>query len=265
MNVASRMETTGEPSKIQVSTETADLLIEAGKLKWVFPREDVVFAKGKGELRTFWLQISPSFSGSLTSLSMLDDSDADLGEEECMNEGSGHQAVQTGDTTRTKRLIDYNVDILSQLLHRIVVRRASSPPKMSTRNQRKSLMAREGPVLDEVQDIIELPQFDANTFKKQIDPDSISLSPRVHAQLVMFVTQVADLYRPNPFHSFEHASHVTQSVTKLLGRITNPVEIHDRSGAQHEVAAQFHDHTFGISSDPLTQFAVVLSALIHDA
>lgn len=26
-----------------------------------------------------------------------------------------------------------------------------------------------------------------------------------------------------------------------------------------------HDHTFGITSDPLTQFACVLSALIHDA
>lgn len=25
-----------------------------------------------------------------------------------------------------------------------------------------------------------------------------------------------------------------------------------------------HDHTFGITSDPLTQFTVILSALIHD-
>jgi len=25
-----------------------------------------------------------------------------------------------------------------------------------------------------------------------------------------------------------------------------------------------HDHTYGITSDPLTQFAVVLSALLHD-
>ena len=25
-----------------------------------------------------------------------------------------------------------------------------------------------------------------------------------------------------------------------------------------------HDHTYGITSDPLTQFSVVLSALVHD-
>jgi 3'5'-cyclic nucleotide phosphodiesterase len=29
-------------------------------------------------------------------------------------------------------------------------------------------------------------------------------------------------------------------------------------------ATSLHDHTYGITSDPLTQFACVLSALIHD-
>jgi len=31
-----------------------------------------------------------------------------------------------------------------------------------------------------------------------------------------------------------------------------------------KLASKMHDHTYGITSDPLTQFAVVLSALIHD-
>ena len=31
-----------------------------------------------------------------------------------------------------------------------------------------------------------------------------------------------------------------------------------------DVASSLHDHTYGITSDPLTQFAVVLSGLIHD-
>merc|ERR1712157_548921 len=31
-----------------------------------------------------------------------------------------------------------------------------------------------------------------------------------------------------------------------------------------EIASKLHDHTYGITSDPLTQFAVVMSALIHD-
>lgn len=51
---------------------------------------------------------------------------------------------------------------------------------------------------------------------------------------------------------FCSASHVTMSVYKLLSRIKEP----------HEAGV---DHGYGITSDPLTQFAVVLSALIHDA
>jgi 3'5'-cyclic nucleotide phosphodiesterase len=48
------------------------------------------------------------------------------------------------------------------------------------------------------------------------------------------------------------------SVTKLLSRIVAP----DLDTAVD--AAALHDHTYGITSDPLTQFACVLSALIHD-
>ena len=50
------------------------------------------------------------------------------------------------------------------------------------------------------------------------------------------------------------------SVTKLLSRIVAP----DNEQVT-ESEATLHDHTYGITSDPLTQFAVVLSALIHDA
>ena len=52
VNTASRMESTGVTNKIQVSQATADLLIEAGLETWLTPREDRVFAKGKGELQT---------------------------------------------------------------------------------------------------------------------------------------------------------------------------------------------------------------------
>jgi class 3 adenylate cyclase len=40
MNTAARMEHTGLRDRIQVSQETADLLIAAGKLAWVTPRDD---------------------------------------------------------------------------------------------------------------------------------------------------------------------------------------------------------------------------------
>ena len=60
VNVAARMESNGEPGRIHISQETAEILKEAGKESWVEPREDVIMAKGKGQLNTFWL----IFSGS---------------------------------------------------------------------------------------------------------------------------------------------------------------------------------------------------------
>ena len=54
------------------------------------------------------------------------------------------------------------------------------------------------------------------------------------------------------------------SVTKLMSRITNPIEVSTRDCSHDQIAADLHDHTFGITSDPLTHFACILSALIHD-
>ncbi|KAL7525767.1 hypothetical protein ACHAXR_001150 [Thalassiosira sp. AJA248-18] len=58
INTAQRIESTGEPNKIHISRETAELLEEAGKGDWLIPRESSVSAKGKGELKTFWLNTS---------------------------------------------------------------------------------------------------------------------------------------------------------------------------------------------------------------
>lgn len=62
-----------------------------------------------------------------------------------------------------------------------------------------------------------------------------------------------------PFLVLQHASHVTMSVVKLIARITD-----DRENKGTATAQDRHDSTFGINSDPLTHFACVFSALIHD-
>jgi len=208
MNTASRMESTGLPNRIQVSKETADLLTFAGKTKWLLQRKDQVNAKGKGSLQTFWLTVGSNLSSSSSNLNGLGDDDTSNGagmdfSSKCLNPGT------ISSDEKTQRLVNYNVDILARLLHQIVVRRAANPPRLSTREMRKSLRTNGGLVLDEVEDILALPPFDPSTYKNSIDPDSIMLSPRVHAQLEMFVTKIASLYRENPFHNFEHASHVT--------------------------------------------------------
>ena len=73
------------------------------------------------------------------------------------------------------------------------------------------------------------------------------------------------MYRDNNFHNFEHASHVTQSVTKLLARVVTPESIdYNNMKYKKEGEAKLHEYTYGITSDPLTQFACAFSALIHD-
>jgi hypothetical protein len=54
------------------------------------------------------------------------------------------------------------------------------------------------------------------------------------------------------------------SVTKLLSRIVAPEDILVADENDDEKLQHIHDHTYGITSDPLTQFAVAFSALIHD-
>ncbi|CAB9517167.1 natriuretic peptide receptor 2 [Seminavis robusta] len=64
MNTASRMESTGVKNKIQVSQDTADILVAKGYQKWLTPRKDPVQAKGKGTVQTYFVNIA---SGSVPS------------------------------------------------------------------------------------------------------------------------------------------------------------------------------------------------------
>lgn len=52
------------------------------------------------------------------------------------------------------------------------------------------------------------------------------------------------------------------SVAKLLSRIVAPDL--ETSSIDDNTSSTLHDHTYGITSDPLTQFACILAALIHD-
>ena len=55
------------------------------------------------------------------------------------------------------------------------------------------------------------------------------------------------------------------SVIKMLSRVVAPSEV-DLSGRDLNTDAHkmLHDHTYGITSDPLTQLACAVTALIHD-
>jgi class 3 adenylate cyclase len=89
MNTASRMESNGLRDRIQVSQETADLLIVGGKPHWVSPREDKIKAKGKGELQTYWLDLSKNKQSSETCGEMDSKVEARTGEEKSSSSSVG--------------------------------------------------------------------------------------------------------------------------------------------------------------------------------
>jgi len=173
-------------------------------------------------------------------------------------------------TEKVSRLIEWNVQVMTELLKQIVARRKAAAAVSQSSfakhtsihgsEKQKMLPTEDGKMtIDEVREIIELPKFKASVLEKQQDPQTIELSAAVTSQLHSFVSRIAASYRQNPFHSFEHASHVSMSVRKLLSRIVAPSEYQENLTGKN-----MHDHTYGITSDPLTQFSCVFSALIHD-
>lgn len=224
-------------------------------------------------MQTYWLQIGRA-NGTSSSDHTSTSNGSERGDDQNMEtlkdvENSPNVlANEKGSVldSKTRRLVDWNVDVLLRLIRQIVAHRRSCPilPEQKTNPQEERFACNITTCpLDEVKEIITLPGFrDANSLE---DPDDIVLPKVVVDQMREYVSRIALNYRKNSFHSFEHASHVTMSVVKLLSRIVAPKQ--DESGMYHEItgiASTLHDHTYGITSDPLTQFSCVLSALIHD-
>ncbi|KAL7557011.1 hypothetical protein ACA910_014228 [Epithemia clementina (nom. ined.)] len=271
VNTAARMESTGERDRIQCSQATADLICAKGKGHWLRVRENKVHAKGKGELQTYWIEIKSAPKDQKRRNSDNSQFSGDTIHEKNSVIWGSEEEIPEAVTQRAKhqRLIDYNVDLLMHHLRRIVARRnallmagrrcsqGGLPPVI----HEPSTEVKDRMVLDEVTEVIRLPQYDATAVKGYVDPDTIELPPKVVSQLKRYVSVIGAMYRQNPFHNFEHASHVVMSVNKLLQRVTTPNI--DLTTSQN-IASDLHTYTYGITSDAITQFAVVFSALIHD-
>jgi Adenylate and Guanylate cyclase catalytic domain len=268
MNTCSRIESTGERNKIHISAETAACLQALGKGNWVQERDDIITAKGKGNLQTYWLNFRPQSAPSTRSGSSENDTDGRDDPQKVLEaqKTTTPQSTYGNDmvvSARTVRLIEWNVDVLKKVLQQIRVRRvALGTGKEKFEDPQDSF---DGSILDEVKEIIRLPNFNAS-LEDAADKDPIEVDPNAIEQLRAYITMISQLYRENPFHCFEHASHVTMSVTKLLSRIIAPdgKNLVGKDDEVGNVAARLHDHTYGITSDPLTQFACIFAALIHD-
>ena len=174
--MAARMESTGVPNKIQVSQETADLLKESGHAKWLLPRSNEVYIKGRGNLPTYMVQISCGSKAESTVASTAID---DL-------------SVSSGSSPKTDSLIAWNVQVLSDLLRKIVARREGM--RKHAEKVRTGGGLHSAP-LSEVVDVIKLPEYHACAVKAPVNPDAIELDEMVVEQLQSLVSRIAASYR----------------------------------------------------------------------
>ena len=270
VNFASRMESTGLAECIQVSQSMADEIEKSGYGCWLRLRDDSVNVAGKGTMRTYWLatrresrkqdhlgaETAPDHSSKEEDF--YDHTEKDPRGSESDDVLSEIERGSEADVlSEMDRLIEWNVEVLSGLLKQVV---ASHPQKgHESQKVETTELEHEGKtVLEQCKEIVSLPQVTMQDFESRLNPDSVELDEKVVRQLRSLVSRFAGMYEDNPFHNFEHASHVAASVCKSLHRIvsveeTDTTTIEDLAG-----------HSYGITSDPLTQFAVVFSAVIHD-
>lgn len=230
---------------IHVSESTAKLLLAAGKDKWVTQREDRIQAKGKGFLTTYWVNPMSSSTGSAA------DSTRTPTFQDRQNDDEDAMMLDS----KSLRLIDWNVEMLARFLRKVVNRRAITPSLIAASEgifPKKEVGTK---VIDEFVEVVSLIKYKCDDDRTDGTGHHMEhdVSPLVLKQLREYVTSVCIMYNSrNAFHNFEHASHVTMSVVKLLQRIVDK-----RSTGSV-------DETYGMADDPLTQFACIFSALVHD-
>jgi 3'5'-cyclic nucleotide phosphodiesterase/Adenylate and Guanylate cyclase catalytic domain len=275
VNTASRMESTGKRNRIHVSQTTAKLIMESGKKDWLQQREDPVEAKGKGTLVTYWLNRfkTPMRDGDTGSMCM----DAvETNKVKLASSKTDDIDADSQDQKKKQRLINWNVDILLALLKNIVAQRdlKGSPSSSLSSNSRQWLLdvVKENP-RDEIKEMI---NGTCSGMNSSVDPSTVEISEEIQNQVRDYVTCIANMYRDNPFHNFQHASHVTMSVTKLMSRIElegpNADDMDASTTAVSSIATansrskkkKTKGTTGLLTADPLTPFACALSALIHD-
>mmetsp|Transcript_18821 Transcript_18821/g.46624 ORF Transcript_18821/g.46624 Transcript_18821/m.46624 type:complete len:294 (+) Transcript_18821:2933-3814(+) len=279
MNVASRIESTGVAGRIHVSKDTADSLRKCNKGHWLVKRENgSVVAKGKGDIQTFWIGKAVEHPESTVKYETASESGSSVGFDDDVVDGQFSEQLCNA-KGREDRLVDWNVTVFRDILKHIVARReafakAGINRKFELRGDDPEILMRMNMIdykpINGVREIIALPEFNDVAEAMKEDVQSVEIPSDVIAELRSYISTVAGLYRSNPFHNFEHASHVTMSVIKLLSRIKAPTDLDLMEGHEssdelsHDLHAHLHDHTYGITSDPLTQFACAFAALVHD-
>jgi hypothetical protein len=153
----------------------------------------MIEAKGNGKLQTCWAKViidgakttAAAYKGAKTYL------EEPMDDQMIENRFAGDMNVQRLLNNKTSRLIDWNVDVLQRLLKQVVARRQAMRAAQCTVPVQTFLTDTGRTPLQEVVEIIALPEFDARVVKRQVEPERIVLSDAVVEQLRKYVTNIA--------------------------------------------------------------------------
>lgn len=267
MNTASRMESNGTPNLIQVSQKTADLLTAAGKGQWLARRTELISAKGKGLVQTYWVE--PKGTQSTTG--------TDMGSSSSDSYSASYHGIKLSDdlATEGERLIDWAVSVIEESCQNLIAFRQTRTFAQNESEDRDNTCDTTGieytsnPNIDEnghswsvfmprdeIVDCIEIPKFEQHERRPFHINAHAPLPDGVMKQLRAFVSSLAEMYPANEFHNFSHACHVTLSTRKLLLCVIT----HSPTLTQEEI----YFHSFGLALDPLAHVALLLAGLSHD-
>ena len=148
--------------------------------------------------------------------------------------------------SKDKMLIEWNMDLFMRLLRQILANRMAKG--ITTREEGLDIiknLSQRSAVRDQIQQMIDLPTFDKEVYRVDVDPQTIELSQVVEEQLREYIVFIAGMYKDIPFHNFKHGSAVAMAAKKYMERVSDP-------------------HMFKQFNEPVTQFATLLAALCHD-
>lgn len=215
------MESTSQTGRIQCSESSYRLLSnDPSHSSFKIVRRGKVQVKGKGDMTTYWIEPT---------------------------------GVKDGESTRSmeqqEKLIAWNVNNLENFVKAVFHRnQGRSLPESLQEPSASSQEFTIGSVLDWPSTLIPFDITEKNLEKRpsvasDTSSESIEMDAEIKAQITDLVMAIAHLYKNHSFHSFEHASHITMAVVKLMVNLppSNPFYV-----------------------DPLARLAVVFACLVCD-
>lgn len=182
-------------------------MVAAGKENWTRPRSDQVEAKGKGVLKTYWLDPKGKSPGSTTGSSDSGYSDnaspsikpADL------------LMVDKKKMVKQERLVTWIVDMLDGYIQKLVTLRKTEGNSLFKATSVTFKTTKDHTPLDEVAEVIYLPRFDKKDFEEVTlgKRQQAGVSDEVLQDLKEFVSAIASSYLDNPFHNVSSFSQAT--------------------------------------------------------